>query len=290
MGMKKPRCARRRGLKANEYWTGLAVDNGHEVLLAVFAVVQGDAVWIFDGFVCFVFADDPAVEVLVDEPLSDALEVDLAFAHEGPFRIAVPVLVVDVIDERAELLHLGQRIHAAVGDVANVGSPSGDARIEAVENDCVVFFGTVDGSVRRIRVEGTAEASFGRALGNGIDAGHEVEAALFEIVAAIGHLHGTKRSAGELLQGFDDGVGLSALFVGFFGIVPVEHESDAGELDVVLLELVGQLGGIGKIAHPEVHRFDAFESCLLDHFDHVAELVIVSGSGFPHEPCIDFSA
>ena len=54
-----------RGFEKLDCCDRLAFDDWHEILLAVLAVVESNAIWIFDCFVGFVFADDPSIEVLV---------------------------------------------------------------------------------------------------------------------------------------------------------------------------------------------------------------------------------
>ena len=58
---KKPRSFGAAGLEIRNSKGNLSVDDRNQLLLAVLAVVEGDSVWIFDGLIRFVFADNPTI-------------------------------------------------------------------------------------------------------------------------------------------------------------------------------------------------------------------------------------
>src|ERR1700748_2601360 len=86
-----------------------------------------------------VFADDPSLETRITEPGGDPGEIHLALAHDGKLRMAIPVLVMHVVDEVVILLHRLQRVHTAVDDVADIGGPADYFRLQPVQQHLVVF-------------------------------------------------------------------------------------------------------------------------------------------------------
>ena len=136
----------------------------------------------------------------LDKPVRNARKVDLSGPHDDEFRIAVPILVMNVVDEACILLHPGERVHPPVGDVPDIGRPPGDGRIQAFQNNPVILFRTVNGSMRRIRMERGYNPRIGCTARHRVDDGYEVLPAGFELVATCGDLDGAQQRPGEALQ------------------------------------------------------------------------------------------